>query len=46
MISNHNTDFVRKIYANFKIEIFYAKKTINSRTGGRGKVGELLITNY
>lgn len=46
MVSNHNTDFIREIYNDFKINIIYAKRSINSRGNGRGEVQEVIITNY
>jgi len=31
MVSNHNTDFIRNIYKNFRLEIVKAKRNINSK---------------
>ncbi|AGY41382.1 adenine-specific DNA methyltransferase [Mesoplasma florum W37] len=46
MISNHNTEFINEIYSDFKIEVVYAKRSVNSKGSGRGEIEELLITNY
>lgn len=31
MLSNHDTEFIRDIYKNFRIEIVQAKRNINSK---------------
>lgn len=46
MLSNHNTDFIRKLYSDFHITIVPAKRMINANGNGRGSVEEVLITNY
>ena len=43
---NKNDDFFEKIYKGFNINEVYAKRMINSNAKGRGKISELLITNY
>lgn len=45
---NTNTEdtFFENIYSNFKINEIYANRMINSNSAGRGKIAELLITNY
>lgn len=43
---NKNDDFFEKIYKGFNINEVYAKRMINSNVNGRGKISELLITNY
>ena len=49
MLSNSNADFVNQIYANIpgvKINKVLASRAINSNTTKRGKIKEVLITNY
>lgn len=46
MLSNHNTDFIREIYKNFRFEIVKAKRNINSKADGRWKIDEIVILNY
>ena len=46
MLSNHNTNFIRELYANYNIYIVKAKRMINSDSNGRGNVEEVIITNY
>jgi DNA adenine methylase len=46
MLSNSNTDFVRNLYRNYNIETVEAPRFINSDGEGRGKVEEILVTNY
>ncbi|AUF83798.1 modification methylase [Mesoplasma syrphidae] len=46
MVSNHNTELIREIYKNYKIDVIYARRSINSKGAERGKVEEVLIKNY
>jgi DNA adenine methylase len=49
MLSNSDTPFINEIYANLKgirINKVQAGRAINSKGSGRGKVSEVLITNY
>lgn len=46
MLSNHDTAFIRRLYKDFNIYKIQVNRPINSQSGGRGKVGEVLITNY
>ena len=48
MVSNSNTEFVRELYSAkcFKIHIVEAGRAINSKAEGRGKIEEVIITNY
>ena len=46
MLSNHNTKFINELYKDFHINIVPAKRMINSKASGRGKIEEVLITNY
>lgn len=46
MLSNHNTDFIRELYKEYSIHEIEAKRNINSNGSKRGKVTEVIITNY
>jgi len=43
---NPNDNFFDNLYANFSIERVEAKRSINANPSKRGKLNELLITNY
>jgi len=44
--SNSDTDFIKNLYKNYKIEKVLANRPINSKTNKRGKITEVLIRNY
>jgi DNA adenine methylase len=49
MLSNSDTPFINNIYSGFKgvrISKIEAGRSINSKGSGRGKITEVLITNY
>ena len=46
MISNHNTELVNELYKDFNIHVIEAKRNINANGKKRGKVEEVIITNY
>ena len=48
MLSNSDTEFVRDLYndSNYFIDEIAAMRAINSKAKGRGKINELVITNY
>lgn len=46
MLSNHNTPFIREIYTWFRFEIVKARRNVNSKGNGRGKVEEIVVMNY
>jgi DNA adenine methylase len=46
MLSNSATDFIFDLYKKYNIRMVGARRKINSKTGKRGKIHELLITNY
>lgn len=48
MLSNSDVPFIRKIYQEFKDTTITvgANRNINSNSRGRGKVNEVIITNY
>lgn len=46
MLSNHNTTLVNELYKDYEIHKIEAKRNINSNGKKRGKVEEVIITNY
>ena len=46
MLSNSDTDFIKKLYKEHKISIVKASRMINCDGSKRGKINELVITNY
>lgn len=49
MLSNSDTPFINKIYTGIKgvrINKVQAGRAINSKSSGRGKITEVLVTNY
>ena len=46
MLSNHNTTLVNELYKDYHIHIIEAKRNINANGKKRGKVEEVIITNY
>lgn len=46
MLSNSDTDFIKNLYKEHRINIVKASRMINSDGSGRGKINELVITNY
>ncbi|MBQ2909271.1 MAG: DNA adenine methylase [Bacilli bacterium] len=46
MLSNHNTTLINELYNEFNIHVISAKRNINSKGEKRGKVEEVIITNY
>ncbi len=46
MLSNHNTTLINELYKDFNIHVITAKRNINSKGEKRGKVEEVIITNY
>ena len=46
MLSNHNTDFINELYKDYHIHVIEAKRSINANGKKRGKVEEVIITNY
>ena len=41
-----NDDFLDDLYSDFKIERVFANRSINSNAKKRGKITEILVTNY
>lgn len=46
MLSNHNTLLVQSLYKDYYINYIEAKRNINANGKKRGKVEEVIITNY
>lgn len=46
MLSNHNTVLINELYKGYNIHKIEAKRNINSNGQKRGKVEEVIITNY
>ncbi len=46
MLSNSNTEFIKDLYKDFNINYICAARSINSKGSGRGKIKEVVITNY
>jgi len=48
MVSNSDTELIRELYAHppFRVQAVEARRNINSKAAGRGKIQELIITNY
>lgn len=46
MLSNSDTEFIRKLYAGYNITTVYARRSINCKADGRGNVSEVVIRNY
>lgn len=46
MLSNHNTKLIQDLYKGYMIHVIKAKRNINANGKKRGKVEEVIITNY
>ena len=46
MLSNSNTTFIKDLYKNFHINYLDAARSINSKGSKRGKIKEIVVTNY
>jgi DNA adenine methylase len=46
MLSNSSAPLILDLYAEFNIEFVYATRSINSNAGKRGKIPEVVVTNY
>ena len=46
MLSNSNCDFIKNLYKSYKIHTVYSGRTLNANTSKRGKISELVVTNY
>ena len=45
MISNSDTQFIRRLYRGFRIDRVTTSRAINSKSDGRGTINEVIITN-
>lgn len=46
MLSNSDTEFIKNLYENFNLNFVRASRMINSNGKDRGKINEVLVTNY
>lgn len=46
MVSNSSAPLVLDLYTEFQIEFVYATRAINSKARKRGKIPEVVVTNY
>jgi DNA adenine methylase len=46
MLSNSDTNFIKDLYSNYEISFVKARRMINSNAANRGKINEVVITNY
>jgi DNA adenine methylase len=46
MLSNSNTDFIKELYKNYNINFVDANRMINCDGSKRGKIKEVVVTNY
>lgn len=43
---DNDDEFFDELYKNYNIQRVLAKRNINSKSGGRGQITEILVTNY
>ncbi len=46
LLSNSNSEFIKSLYKEYKIEYVSAKRNINSKASKRGAIKEVLVRNY
>lgn len=46
MLSNSDTKFIKNLYRDYKISFVKARRMINCEGSGRGKIKEIVVTNY
>jgi DNA adenine methylase len=46
LLSNSDTELVRRLYAKFRVDTVYARRAINSRADARGAISEVIVRNY
>jgi len=46
MLSNSDTKFIRDLYKDFNISFVKATRMINCDATKRGKINEVVVTNY
>lgn len=46
MLSNSDTKFIKELYKDFNIHTVRATRMINSNSANRGRINEVVVTNY
>ena len=46
MLSNSYTPFILELYQDFRVEVVYARRAVNSDANGRGNIREVVVLNY
>lgn len=46
MVSNSSAPLILDLYRSYKVEFVYASRAINSKGKDRGKIPEVIVTNY
>lgn len=46
MLSNSDTEFIKNLYTKYNINFVKAARMINCNGDGRGKINEIVVTNY
>lgn len=46
MLSNSSAPIILELYRFYKVEFVFASRTINSKAKNRGKIPEVIVTNY
>jgi DNA adenine methylase len=46
MMSNSNADIIRELYADYNLQLVDANRKINCNGSKRGKIKEVIVTNY
>jgi len=46
MLSNSDTEFIKALYSDYSIHVVQASRMINCHGGNRGKIREVVVTNY
>jgi DNA adenine methylase len=46
MLSNSDTEFIKELYKDYNQTFVQARRNINSKADKRGKIKELVVTNY
>ena len=46
ILSNSSVDHIEELYSEFNIQRAYARRSINSEPAGRGRIAELVVTNF
>lgn len=46
MLSNSDCELVRDLYAGWRIEQVFAKRSVNSKANGRGEVAEVVVCSW